>query len=158
MPVNIDFYAGWYGIAPFLLLTRENIDPGRIRSFDIDSAATAVAQRLNRHWMISDTVFEAITADVNDLQPSLDEVDLIVNTSIEHMTRDDWFKNIPSGMMVALQGTNMIHDDENVPNPILSMLHLKKRYPLERVSSMQMDFDYAGKEPFSRYQIMGWKI
>jgi hypothetical protein len=86
---------------------------------------------------------------------------MVVNTSVEHMRYDDWFKNIPSGMIVGLQGTNMVHEDEDVPNPILSMDHLLKRYPLVigRLPSYQrvLDFQYPGKEPFSRFHVVGRK-
>jgi hypothetical protein len=159
---KIDIYAGWYGLTAFLLLSRTNVSVERIRSYDIDPKATSVALRLNRHFMISAPIFSAFTFDVNKLKPIPGEVDLIVNTAVEHMASNDWFTNIPRGTLVCLQGCDLEHPNEVVPNPIRSFEDLERKYPLEEViygptlRRLEILFDYpTGK--FTRYQLVGRK-
>jgi hypothetical protein len=165
-PAHIDFYASWYGVAPFLLLSRQRLKVSWFRCWDIDPSAAEAAERLCRHWSISDNKFSSFTGDVNALHPTRGVVHMIVNTSLEHMEKNEWFDNIPSGMAVALQGTDMMHPNEVVPNPILSMEHLLARYPLRPLyddvywpkwSRAKIDFAYPDEAPFSRYMVIGRK-
>lgn len=158
--VNIDLYAGWYGMTAFLLMTRGRVEAGRIRSYDCDPAATAVANRLNRRYSISQSVFTAYTFDVNHLRPIPGEVDIIVNTAVEHMDRNDWFQNIPSGTVVLLQGSDLVHAGMDDPNRISSIDQMKNQYPLRPLyqgSDSTMEFSYPTGS-FRRYQIVGTKL
>ena len=158
--LRIDLYAGWYGMLALMFSIGGKRIVGAIRTYDIDPEATAIALRLNRALTIDGFSFTAFTKDINDIHPDQDEVDIIINTSVEHMDRDDWFHNIPSGMMVGLQGTDMIHENEIVPNPIRSIDHLLERYPLKLLNggAEKIDFEYSGRAAFSRYQILGRKL
>lgn len=158
IPIRLDLYAGWYGVLAMMLMTRDRIQIDHIRSYDIDSEATQVALRMNRALTIHGFKFSAFTKDVNEIYPDPNKVDMVVNTSVEHMDHDDWFRNIPSGMLVGLQGTDMVHDNEIVPNPIRSIDHLMEKYPLNTTDTpKRISFTYSGKVPFERFQVIGRK-
>lgn len=111
---SVWIYGGWYGVSAFLLLSRNNIKIGKIRSFDVDPACQQVADMFNENWVFDSWKFKAITHDCNEPILSEGQPDLIINTSTEHFTSTAWWTNIPKGTVVALQGNNMPHDDHHV--------------------------------------------
>jgi len=106
---NVYIYGGWYGLTAFLLKTRNKIQIGKIRSIDIDPSCEPVADMINENWVYQNWQFKALTEDCNSIE--IENADLIINTSTEHFQKKDWFKKIPKGTMVALQGNDMTHED-----------------------------------------------
>ena len=153
---NIDtvwIYGGWYGLTAFLLQSRGNIEIDKIRSYDIDPLCESVADMINENWVIDNWKFKAHTEDCNSLD--IVDVDLIINTSTEHFDSMDWFNNIPSGTVVALQGNNMLHDDHHVYS--LSINEFSNRYPLsEYLYQGEKEFVYPNWK-FTRFMVIGVK-
>lgn len=106
---NISIYGGWYGVTAFLLRSRNNIKISKIYSYDLDPHCEQIADTVNENWVIQKWQFKSFTTDCNELVPN--DADLIINTSTEHFQSMNWFKNIPKGKIVALQGNNMPHED-----------------------------------------------
>lgn len=102
--------AGWYGLTNLLIRTRNKIPVQEVRSFDIDSSCENIADALNNLWVWKGWEFKAHTADINQLQYE-PRPDVIINSSVEHMTANDWWNNIPNGTVVCLQSSNMDHED-----------------------------------------------
>ena len=155
---NIDtvwIYGGWYGVTAFLLRARNNIDIKQIRSYDIDPNCESVADMINENWVIDNWRFKANTADCSTLKPELNNPDLIINTSTEHFTNNDWWDNIPKGAYVALQGNNMKHDDHVVHSSSLNAFC--KMYPLGKILYKgELVFTYPDWN-FTRYMKIGIK-
>jgi len=155
---RIAVYAGWYGILPFMLLTRGKIKYVQwIRSIDIDPACEAIADEINCHWVMKEWKFKAVTKDVNEQRWNMpyNDPSIVTNTSTEHFDKQDWFFKIPPGVLVALQSTNMEHEEHM--NTVDSLEEFKLRYPLSKIEySGVREFSYPDKT-FSRFMIIGRK-
>lgn len=146
-------YGGWYATTAFLLLSRENYQVTRIRSFDADPTCEPIADMINENYLWQNAKFKAYTQDCN----TIDEVyaDCIINTSTEHFESNEWFENIPLGTLVVLQGNNMNHDDHE--SVCTSLEHFKCMYPLsETLYEGELEFTYP-KWSFTRYMTIGRK-
>ena len=155
---RVAVYAGWYGILPFMLLTRDNIRYVKwIRSIDIDPVCESVADEINCHWVMEDWKFKAVTRDVNEQKWTMPYNDptIVINTSTEHFDKQDWFFKIPEGVLVALQSTDMEHEEH--VNTVDSIQEFENRYPLSKVEySGEKKFSYPDRE-FRRFMVIGRK-
>jgi hypothetical protein len=152
---NIWIYGGWVGMTAFLLKSRNNIKINKIKSWDIDPECEKIADLINENWVWQEWAFKAYTGDCNKIQPEIGSTDLIINTSTEHFTGDEWWQRIPKGMIVALQGNNMPHKDHYYHSENLD--EFIQQYPVtELLYSGKKDFDY-GSWGFSRFMIVGIK-
>ena len=68
-PLTIWILGGWYGILSFLLLSRGTLPIEQIRSFDIDETCEAIADNINKLWLIDNWKFKAITENINIALP-----------------------------------------------------------------------------------------
>jgi len=122
--------AGWYGTLATLLF-ESDINIEKIRSFDIDDSCFTIAELFNKHWVIDDWKFRAVTADIHDINfdthvynltnskgeifQVTDSPDSIINTSCEHIENfSEWYAKIPEGKLVILQGNNFFEIPEHV--------------------------------------------
>jgi hypothetical protein len=159
-PAHIWILGGWYAMSAFLLFTKYPSQVACVRSFDIDPEATRVADLVNKNWEIKDWKFKAITQDANLLDYNSEEYgakpDLVINTSTEHFASGKWWQHIPNGTWVALQGTDMIHDEEDVDR-ISSCQELLEKFPLSQVLYQgKKNFRYP-EWNFNRYMQIGLK-
>lgn len=146
--------AGWYGITNLILRTRNNLKISQVRSFDVDPSCQLIADSINETWVWQKWQFKAHTADINGLDYK-DCPDLVINTSVEHMHSDQWFEKIPAGTMVALQASNMPHDDHT--NVFSNTQEFMDRYALrEYLFEGTKYFEYDDKS-FYRFMIVGIK-
>lgn len=150
---SIWIYGGWYGLAAFLLRSRNNIQIGQIRSYDKDQICEEIADIINENWVIDDWKFKAVTADCNHMNPK--NIDLIINTSTEHFDGISWFIKIPKGTVVALQGNNMPHDDHVIKSN--SLKDFLNKYQLSDILfAGEKTFTYP-EWKFTRYMVIGTK-
>jgi hypothetical protein len=148
-------YGGWYGLSAFLLRSRNNLEIGRIASYDIDPSCKPIADMINENWVYNDWQFKAFTEDCNTLEPTRGNPDLIINTSTEHFETLDWWNNIPEGIVVALQGNNMPHDDHVVHTETLTQFLEQYKFK-EILFSGEKTFKYPDWE-FTRFMTIGIK-
>lgn len=148
-------YGGWYGITAFLLKSRGIISVNEIKSFDIDPACEIIADLINENWVWQNWQFKALTQDVNKLQPKDNNPDIIINTSVEHFDKNDWWDNIPKGTVVCLQTNNMNH--HNHSSRFQNINEFVENFPLTEI-------DYVGEKEFvyptwqfTRYMLIGSK-
>jgi hypothetical protein len=144
---------GWYGMLAFMLFTRGNLQPRRVTSFDIDPEANKVAEMVNNSWAFDPILFTTKSADCTKLDFSSGKPDIIVNTSCEHFS-SAWAQNLPKGILVAIQSTNMSHEEHLFKAE--SLEHFKSQYPILKkiFYSGQKDFRYPNLI-FSRYMLIG---
>jgi hypothetical protein len=162
LPVNpvIWVLGAWYGVLPFLIFSRGKLLPRTVRAFDIDAQAVSIADKFNNRWEIENWQFKAFQADCSTLHYTSGEFgpapDIVINTSVEHFESWEWWKNIPTGTTIALQATNMEHDEH-----IQKITHLGD---LKAALGELTKIDFEGALPFrypgfsfDRFMIIGAK-
>lgn len=110
---------GWIGTLSAMLAERLGDRIGTLTSLDIDPSCAPVSLTLNR--MIADAGrFRAVTADMHgidlaSLAAGAPPIDLVVNTSCEHIPDvRAWLDSLPRGMTVVLQSNNYFSVPEHV--------------------------------------------
>jgi hypothetical protein len=146
-------YGGWHGLTAFLLLSRGKFQVDKIRSLDVDPSCEIIADAINENWVWQDWKFKAFTQDCNNYEGQYG--DLIINTSTEHFKSTEWFDRIPKGARLALQGNNMLHEEDTHQTNLLD--EFIKMYRLSKISyAGSKDFVYPTWS-FTRFMIIGIK-
>ena len=102
--VSIDIHGGWVGVLASMLF-QSDIYVTKIRSVDIDPACEPIATMMNKKEEMAG-MFRAITADMCAIRS---DADVIINTSCEHITQDQfelWKSGIPYNSLLVLQSNN----------------------------------------------------
>jgi hypothetical protein len=102
--VSIDIHGGWVGVLASMLF-QSDIYVTKIRSVDIDSTCEPIATMMNKKEEMAG-MFRAITADMCAIRS---DADVIINTSCEHITQDQfelWKSGIPHNSLLVLQSNN----------------------------------------------------
>jgi len=159
-PASVVLYGGWYSTISYFILN--NYDRIRaLHSFDIDATIARAANEFNctSHDV---GIFKAVTADVTELQWDCNKllhdgselaVDLLINTSCEHMD-DTWFDNIPIGnnTLIVLQ-TNDYFDNDQHTNCVVSVEEALNKY---KMSEVLFSGEY-NTDLYNRFMIIGRK-
>lgn len=102
--VSIDIHGGWVGVLASMLF-QSKLPIKHIRSIDIDSSCEPVAIMMNKGEEIVGK-FTALTADMCSVNI---DADIIINTSCEHITQDqydNWLNKVPKKSLLVLQSNN----------------------------------------------------
>ena len=111
-PLNIVIYGGWNGVLASILFN-SNIAVQRITSVDIDPVCEDIANTVNRRYL-DDNKFSAVTADMCE---HTSDADVVINTSCEHITQEQynkWLSNQPNNATIVLQSNNYFELDEHI--------------------------------------------
>ena len=153
-PQSIWLLAGWYGLINLLIRARGCIPVSLVRSFDTDPECESIADKINNLWEWQNWQFKAFTKDINEIDWS-SPPDIVINSSVEHLTTKEWFWKIPPGTIVALQASNLDHDDHIAE--YMSLEDLTREFPVEQeLYSGTRVFDF-GNGPVDRYMLIGRK-
>ncbi len=102
--VSVDIHGGWVGTLASMLF-QSNIVCSHIRSIDIDPSCEPIATMMNKgEEMVGK--FRAVTADMCNIRS---DADVVINTSCEHITQDQydlWLSGMPYNSLVVLQSNN----------------------------------------------------
>lgn len=102
--VTVDIHGGWVGVLASMLF-QSDVPVSKIRSIDIDSNCEHIATNMNKlEEMVGK--FQAITADMCGF---LSDADVIINTSSEHITQeqyDTWLSQLPNDSLIIVQSNN----------------------------------------------------
>ena len=107
--VSIDIHGGWAGVLASMLF-QSDVPVISIRSIDIDPTCEPIAVNMNK---IEEMVgkFRAVTADMCEIRS---DADVVINTSCEHITQDQydiWLSGMPHNSLLVLQSNNYdIHE------------------------------------------------
>jgi len=145
---TIYLLGGWYAIIAEMLF--ENIDVQYIRSYDIDPTCTPIADELNISHVIDSWRFKSFIDDINKIDYT--NVDVIINTSCEHIKSNEWFDRIPDGVIVLLQSNDTVIIEDHV-NCVISLEEMKNKYEMKTIL-------YSGKLDvidYTRFMIIGVK-
>lgn len=102
--VSIDIHGGWVGTLASMLF-QSDIYVKNIRSVDIDPTCEKIASDMNKLEEMSGR-FRAITADMCAIRS---DADVVINTSCEHITQDQyelWLSGLPQNSLIVLQSNN----------------------------------------------------
>jgi hypothetical protein len=102
--VSVDIHGGWVGVLASMLF-QSDVPVLNIRSIDIDPTCEPIAINMNK---IEEMVgkFRAVTADMCEIRS---DADVIINTSCEHITQDQydfWLTGHPHNSLLVLQSNN----------------------------------------------------
>jgi len=132
----------WLGFTSYCLYKMGFTD---ISETDPDFRLAGLANSLNRE----NNRFIHYAQDVNQL--SLDQYDLIINPSCEHIGDDSWFDRARPGCSFVLHSTNLKwHDHVNTVNSVEEML---LKYPMDLTFSGELVLNPT----YSRYMLVGNK-
>ena len=146
--VTIDIYGGWVGVLASMLF-QSDVPVIGIRSIDIDPACESIAVNMNK---IEEMVgkFRAVTADMSAMRS---DADVIINTSCEHITQDQygiWLSSMPQNSLFVLQSNNYA-----IPE------HIRTAQSLEEFQTQcGINITWAGSLElplYTRYMIIGKK-
>ena len=110
-PFSIDIHGGWVGVLSSML-SQSRIPVATIRSIDIDPTCESIATMMNKKEEIQGR-FRAVTSDMCTIRS---DSDIIINTSCEHITQDQydlWKSGVPYNSLLVLQSNNY-----NIPEHI----------------------------------------
>jgi hypothetical protein len=116
---SVDILGGWVGTLASMLF-QSNIPVTTIRSIDIDPTCEPIATMMNKHEEMQGR-FRAVTADMCNIRS---DADVIVNTSCEHITQDQydlWKSGVPYNSLLVLQSNNY-----NIPEHVRTAKDLEE--------------------------------
>jgi len=147
-PVTMDIHGGWVGVLASLIFQSNN-NVTHINSIDIDPSCEPISTMMNKGEEIQGR-FTAITADMCEFNTV---ADVVINTSCEHITQDQynhWLSKIPSTTLIVLQSNNY-----EIPE------HVRTAENLEDFKNQScIDVLWAGElnlPLYTRYMLVGKK-
>ena len=147
-PVTIDIHGGWVGVLASMLF-QSNIPVTSIRSIDIDPLCQHTSTTMNQ-MEAHNGRFRAITSNMTDIRS---DADIIVNTSCEHITQDDyelWLSGIPHNSIIVLQSNNYIIPEHI--RPVNSLEEFISQSDIKVLTSSQLALPL-----YTRYMLIGTK-
>lgn len=106
---SIEIHGGWVGVLASMIF-QSTIPVTKICSVDIDPTVQPIAILMNKQEEI-DGKFHAMTTDMCSL---ISFVDIVINTSCEHITQDQyeqWLRNRNKDQLLVLQSNNYKIDE-----------------------------------------------
>lgn len=103
-PFSIDIHGGWVGVLASMLF-QSRITVKQIRSIDIDPSCESIATMMNKKEEITGR-FRAVTADMCNIRS---DADVVINTSCEHITQDEydlWLSGLRQDSLIVVQSNN----------------------------------------------------
>ena len=146
--VTIDIHGGWVGVLASMLF-QSDVPVVNIRSIDIDPACEPIAVNMNK---IEEMVgkFRAVTADMCAIRS---DADVIINTSCEHITQEQydlWLLGMPHNSLFVLQSNNYdIPEHVRIAN---SLDEFKKQCNIDSVWVGELELPL-----YKRFMIIGKK-
>ena len=102
--ITVDIHGGWVGVLASMLF-QSNVPIKSIRSVDIDPSCESIATMMNKKEEMVGR-FRAVTADMCAIRS---DADVIINTSCEHITQEQydlWLSGMPHNSLLVLQSNN----------------------------------------------------
>lgn len=147
--VTVDIHGGWVGVLASMLF-QSDVPVLNIRSIDIDPTCEPIAINMNK---IEEMVgrFRAVTADMCAIRS---DADVVINTSCEHITQDQydfWLSGLPYNTLLVLQSNNY-----NIPE------HVRIANDLEEFKTQsKINVLWAGELElplYKRFMIIGHNV
>ena len=143
---SIDIHGGWVGVLASMIF-QSNIPVTTIRSIDIDPSCESIATMMNKGEEISGR-FKAVTSDMCNIRS---DSDIIINTSCEHITQDQyelWLSGMPYNSLLVLQSNNYIIPEH--VRPVNSLIEFESQSQINVLWSGELVLPL-----YTRYMIIG---
>ena len=146
---SIDIHGGWVGVLASMLF-QSNIPITTIRSIDIDSSCEPIATMMNKGEEIQGR-FRAVTADMCTVRS---DTDIVINTSCEHITQDQydlWLSGMPYNTLLVLQSNNY-----NIPEHVRtadSLDEFKKQCGIDIIWAGELELPL-----YKRWMVIGRNV
>lgn len=144
--VSIDIHGGWVGVLASMIF-QSTIPVKNIRSIDIDPTCEETATMMNKAEEMTGK-FKAVTANMCNIRS---DADVIINTSCEHITQDEydlWLSGLPHNSLLVLQSNNY-----DIPE------HVRWAHSLKEFEEQShIDVIWSGElktQLYTRYMIIG---
>ena len=144
--VTVDIHGGWVGVLASMLF-QSDMPVLNIRSIDLDPTCEPIAVNMNKQEEMVGK-FRAVSADMCEIRS---DADVIINTSCEHITQDQydlWLSGMPYNSLLVLQSNNY-----NIPE------HVRIADSLEEFETQcQVKVLWSGELElplYTRYMIIG---
>lgn len=144
--VTVDIHGGWVGVLASMLF-QSNVPIKSIRSVDIDPSCESIATMMNKKEEMVGR-FRAVTADMCAIRS---DADVIINTSCEHITQEQydlWLSGMPHNSLLVLQSNNY-----NIPEHIRianSLDEFKQQSGINVLWSGELELPL-----YTRYMVIG---
>jgi hypothetical protein len=147
-PVSIEIHGGWVGVLASMLF-QSHIPIKYICSVDIDPICEPIATMMNKGEEMTGK-FRAVTADMCAIRS---DADVIINTSCEHITQEQyelWLSGHPQNSLIVLQSNNYrISEHVRIAN---SLDEFKEQSQLTILHASELKLPL-----YTRYMIIGKK-
>lgn len=147
---TIYILGSWYANMSLYINLASDLSVSKIINVETDPEFLATGEKLLQLANVDNV--QSMNKDANKLNyKQLGKNGLVINTSLTDMKGTDWFKNIPSGTLVALQSRD--HDpgvQYSSPGDIV------KRFPLNVIYSGSLHLQDPETE-YNRFMVIGTK-
>ena len=147
-PSTVEIHGGWVGVLASLMF-QSGLPIIKISSIDLDPSCEKVAVLMNRLENIQGN-FEAVTANMVNYHINSD---IVVNTSCEHISQDDyevWLSKVPLNSLVVLQSNN--YDIQEHIRTANSLEQFESQSHINTVWQGQLELPL-----YTRYMLIGYK-
>jgi hypothetical protein len=144
--LSIDIHGGWVGVLASMLF-QSKLNISTIRSIDIDPTCEPIATMMNKGEEIQGR-FKAVTGDMCTVRS---DSDIVINTSCEHITQDQyeiWLSGLPYNSLLVLQSNN--YNIEEHVRTANSLEHFKEQSNINILWQGQLELPL-----YTRYMIIG---
>jgi len=145
-PSSVDIHGGWVGVLASLLF-QSDIPVTTIRSIDIDPWCESISNMMNRMEQIQER-YRAVTSNMTEIRS---DTDIIINTSCEHITQDEydlWLSGLPYNSLLVLQSNNYIIPEH--VRPVNSLIEFESQSQINVLWSGELVLPL-----YTRYMIIG---
>jgi hypothetical protein len=141
----------WYGNLALLLTRYPQIQVDKMINVDIDPEFLKGSEDILNNAG-ADNV-EYMQADANKLDyRQLNRNSVVVNTSLNDIKGTDWFENIPSGTLVAMQARDQVENEQ-----FAGSADIEQKFPLDQVLySGSLGLEDPETE-YTRFMVIGIK-
>lgn len=146
---HITIYGGWNGVLASMIFN-SGLGVNSITSVDIDPICEPIASMMNKRQEMEGR-FVAVTGDMANYTAMSD---IVINTSCEHITQDQynqWMHNQPDDALFVLQSNNYYECDEHI-NCSSSIDEFVKKSNLHPLWKGEKE-----TQKYTRYMIIGKK-
>lgn len=157
--------ASWYNTLGMMMVIRQPKNYQLIVGIEKDFESIKIANNLCDAWMINnDHIIKNENLLIEDYTYwDFNQFDAIINTSVEDISSNSWYIQIPKGKLLALQSNNLTpelvrhYNNWLIKDPNPDITTFKNKYPMENVLfEGEKQFDY-GDLKYSRYMLIGKK-
>lgn len=141
----------WYGNLALLLHRYPQVQVDRVINVETNPEFLKGSQNLLNPANVGNV--EYMLKDSNELDyRKLGRNGVVVNTSLNDMEGTDWFENIPSGTLVAMQARDQVENEQ-----FTELEDIEQKFPLSQVLySDSLDLEDPETE-YTRFMVIGIK-